>query len=319
MLKKFRAISVFSAAVLVSAVLAGCTPQSPEQTSSQDWPETITFAGLALDGSTEILESYGLFVQVLQDELGIAVEFSQAATSPGVIEGMRSGKIQMASLTTFAYVLAKSKMNDSLELLGSTVRSSTASPGVKVYGAASSTNSEVNSLKDAAGKTVCFGNPSSTGTLFLAAGFSEFGIDGNPESSEDISPIYVGDAINSAYAVKNGDCAVGYLIDSTYNFSIPALDDLSQDDFKIVWESEIVPSAAFVISNDLPQSLVERVREIALTMLNKTYLVEAGYCATEEDCKFLSQVNWGWIATTDDFYDSVRETCRLVEAEICRL
>lgn len=301
----------------LALTLAGCSAPVPVETDDQAWPEKIVFAGLPLDGSNEILPGYALFVEVLAEELGIEVELYEASQSPAIIEAMRSDKVQVGSLTTFSYVLAKSKMEEKLELVGSTIRSADAEPGVQIYALAAAENSAMQSLEDAKDQTICFGQPSSTGTLFLAAGISKAGLDANLESSKDIKPLFVGDGINSAYGVKNGDCSIGYLVDGNYFNALPATEDLEQSDFRIIWKSEKVPSAALVLNSSLPQSLKDRIREIALTQINKTSLVESGRCESEKDCQFLSQVNWGWKATTDDFYDTVRETCRLVESEIC--
>jgi phosphonate transport system substrate-binding protein len=311
-MKKFKMLAILTGSILF---LAGC--QSVDAVDPEAWPEKIVYAGMPLDGTTEVLDSFNIMVQVLEDELGIDVELKEVSSGPAVTEALVSGQAQIGNLNGFAYVVAKGKYPE-LQLVAATQRRAGQEPGIFAYGIVRAENTEIYSLADLVGKKVCYGTPSSMVAFMAPASeLAQLGIDGNPETSKQLDSKFVGDGINTAYALANRDCEASFLADSTLNFSVPATGDLKVEDFRIFWESKRLPSSAFVFGPNIPNSLQLAIKSLLLEKLNKTWLVENGKCSDEETCLFLNRANWGWVEVEEQFYDVVRDMCRYVESENC--
>jgi phosphonate transport system substrate-binding protein len=234
----------------------------------------------------------------LQESLQMEVKPFVATDYNGIIEALRSKKLDVALLGPFSYVLATAVADvEAFALLetqkqGATYRSVIIAR--KDHG--------VSSLKDLAGKTFAFVDPSSTsGHLFPKAALIKAGY--NPDTFFS-RVIFSGGHDASAIAVQNGkvDAAAiaDALLETAYSRGM-----LKQDEVMVVWTSAPIPGAPVVYRRDLPAELKAKIR--------------ASFAQIHD-------MPWGpkstikrWVPTDDTTYDVVRETAKLLGLDLKKL
>jgi phosphonate transport system substrate-binding protein len=278
-----------------------------------DWPDSLIMGAVPAEESTALQESYSKLLEVLEEDLGIEIEFFQATDYAGIIEAQVAGRVDLAQYGPFAYVIARNAGAD-IDPVGALVEAPDEEPGYQSYGIARADNDEINSLADFAGRGVCFVDPGSTsGYLYPAAGLIAEGID--PESG--LSPIFAGGHDASVISVNSGDCEAGFAFDAMVDNIMVESGDIAEGDIKTVWESEVIAGSPIAIRLDLPESLVAEIRRIVLEEANTDRLVERGICEDVETCGLTDENAWGWVPVDDSFYDGVREVCDQTQAAQC--
>lgn len=279
-----------------------------------DWPETLTLAAVPSEESTALEASYQNIITVLEEDLGVTVEFFQATDYAGVIEAMIAGDVDVAQFGPFSYVIA---MANGAEIapIGALVDAPEAEPGYQSYGIALADNGEINSLEDFAGQNVCFVDPGSTsGFLYPSAGLLEAGID--PETG--VTPVFAGGHDASVLSVANGDCDAGFAFDAMVTTTLIESGDIEEGQIKVVWESEVIAGSPIAVLTTLPQSLQDEISRIVLEQANVDALVERGICTDVDSCEVTDEEDtWGFVAVDDAFYDGVRAVCEATQAEAC--
>ncbi len=216
----------------------------------------------------------------------------------GVIEALRSKKLDVALLGPFSYVLATTIADVEAFALMETEKQGATYRSVII----ARKDHGVNSLKDLAGKTFAFVDPSSTsGHLFPKAALIKAGY--NPDTYF-ARVIFSGGHDASALAVQNGkvDAAAiaDALLDVAYSRGI-----LKQDEIAVLWTSDPIPGAPVVYRRDLSPELKSKIRA--------TF-------AQVHDMPFGSQMRIKrWIPTNDAAYDVVRETAKVLNLDLKKL
>lgn len=280
----------------------------PEGDDRADWPDKIVLAAVPAEQDAQLQESYSVTVQILEDTLGLPVEFFQAADYAGVIEALIAGRVDLAQFGPFAYVIAIANGADAAPV-GVMVGEPDEEPGYQSYLVARSDNDEISSLEDIIGKRVCFVDPGSTsGFLVPTAGLLDAGIDPNVE----LTGIFAGGHDASVISVANGDCDAGFAFDSMVTELLPERGEIEEGEIKIVWESEIIAGSPMAMRNDLPESLRAEIADIFTTKINVDWAAENGYCETNDPilCSFSDEAIWGYVYRDDSFYDGIRTLCR---------
>jgi phosphonate transport system substrate-binding protein len=234
----------------------------------------------------------------LQQSLRMEIKPFVATDYNGVIEALRSKRLDIALLGPFSYVLATTVADvEAFALLetekqGATYRSVIIAR--KDHG--------VRGLGDLAGKTFAFVDPSSTsGHLFPKAGLIKAGYDPDTYFSR---VIFSGGHDASAIAVQNGKVDAAAVADALLE---PAYSRgmLKQDEVAVVWTSEPIPGAPVAYRRDLPADLKARIRASFAQIQN---------------------IPWGpkttikrWVPTDDAAYDGVRETAKLLHLDLKKM
>lgn len=278
------------------------------------WPEKLVMGAVPAEESTSLQESYDPLLQVLEEELGIEVEFFQATDYAGIIEGQIAGNVHLAQYGPFSYVIARNN-GATIEPVGALIDGPDATPGYRSYGITRADNDEISSLEDFAGKNVCFVDPGSTsGFLYPSAGLLEVGID--PETG--VSPVFAGGHDASVISVKNGDCDAGFAFDTMVDVELIESGDIAEGEIETVWESELIAGSPLAVASDLPADLLAEIRRIVLEEANSDRLAERGICADAESCTLSDEGSWGWAEVDDAFFDGVRAVCETTQAEACK-
>lgn len=308
-------------------------PKSAPTTAADpraDWPKKLVFAAVPSEQGKQLQESYKVTLAVLEKELGVDIEFQQAADYSGVIEAQISGKVDVAQYGPFSYVLAKNGGAE-IEPLGAIQNAKGVPAGYRSYGITQVDNASINSLADFAGKSVCFVDPGSTsGFLYPSAGLLAEKID----PATGVKGTFSGGHDAAALAVANGDCEAGFAFDTMVTDRLIKKGDLksvvdkveNKDNIgageapgvKIVWKSEMIAASPMTVLTKHPESFREALAEVVTTKLNVDYAVANGYCATAETCLLSDEKTFGYTAVTDSLYDGVRKVCELTKSTKCQ-
>jgi phosphonate transport system substrate-binding protein len=160
----------------------------------------------------------------------------------------------------------------------------------------------VRSLKDLAGKTFAFVDPSSTsGHLFPKAALIKAGY--NPDTYFS-RVIFSGGHDASAIAVQNGKVDAAAIADALLEIAY-SRGMLKQDEVVVVWTSDPIPGPPIVYRRDLPAELKAKIR--------------ASFAQIHD-------MPWGpkttikrWVPTDDAAYDGVREIAKLLDLDLKKL
>lgn len=302
-----------TATTATTATPTGGSASDDDGIDRSDWPDKLVLAAVPAEQDAQLQESYSVTRQILEDELGIPVEFFQAADYAGVIEALIANRVDVAQFGPFAYVIAIANGADA-SVVGVMVGEKDEEPGYQSFLVARSDNNEINSINDVVGKRVCFVDPASTsGYLFPAAGLLDEDID--PET--DITSIMAGGHDASVISVAAGDCDAGFAFDSMVTELLPERGEIEEGEIKIVWESAMIAGSPMAMSNKLPESLKAAIADIFATKINVDWAAENGYCETNDPilCSFSDEAIWGYVPRDDSFYDGVRLVCTELGAE----
>jgi phosphonate transport system substrate-binding protein len=216
----------------------------------------------------------------------------------GVIEALRSKKLDLALLGPFSYVLATMVSDVEAFAVPDTEKQGATYRAVII----ARKDHNLHGLKDLQGKTFAFVDPSSTsGHLFPKAAMIKAGY--NPDTYFS-RVIFSGGHDASAIAVQNGkvDAAAvaDGLLDSAYRRNT-----VKQEDVSVIWTSDPIPGAPFAYRRELPADLKARIR--------------AAFAEIRD-------MGWGpgskvkrWIPVTDATYDVVRDTAKLLNLDLKKL
>jgi phosphonate transport system substrate-binding protein len=321
--------TVLSSAVLLLAasVLAGCG-QSPNARGAE--PENnevseLVFAAVPSEQSEELEASFKPVIAALEDELGIPVKFEAVSSNAGVVEAQVAKRVDVAVYGAFSYYLASSVADVSPVAVD--IREPDADPGVHSYGIVDSKNTGIKTLKDAAGKDICFTDPaSSTGYLAPAAGLIQAGV--NPDS--DAKKIFAGGHDTAVASLLAGDCDLAFAATPFVDDILPARGLLKDGQVEKVWTSPAIPGPPFVVGNWLPEDVRQGIAD-ALTKYNAVSAAEAGFCEGREEpapetwgdeagkpsCKWGGTGAYAFVAADKDDYATIREICETTKAEVC--
>jgi phosphonate transport system substrate-binding protein len=325
---RHRTRAAVSAAALASALVAtacggggqeggtgdpsGASATAGQAGGREGWPSKLIFAAVPAEQNEQLRESYATTIKLLEREVGLPIEFFQAADYAGVIEAMIAGRVDVAQFGPFSYVIAKGN-GARIEPVAAMIQEKGAAPGYRSYGIAQADNGQVNNLSDFAGRKVCFVDPGSTsGFLYPSAGLLALGID--PEKG--VQGVFAGGHDASAIAVANGGCEAGFAFDTMVDRQLIDKGQLRPGQLKVVWKSEVIAGSPVAVRTGLPESLRLAIADTFTTKVNTDYATQAGLCSASR-CSFSDEGNWGYAPVDDAYYNGVREVCRLTKSARC--
>ena len=245
-----------------------------------------------------IMNDNKVLLDALQESMQMEIKPFVATDYNGVIEALRSKRLDIALLGPFSYVLATTVADVEAFALLETQRQGATYRSVII----ARKDHGIHSLKDLSGRTFAFVDPGSTsGFLFPKAGLIKAGYDPNKYFSR---VIFSGGHDASAIAVQNGkvDAAAvaDALLETAYNRGM-----LKEDEVAVIWTSEAIPGAPIVYRRDLPEELKAKIR--------------AAFGQIRD-------VPWGpkstikrWVPANDADYDVIRDTAKLLGLDLKKM
>ncbi|GAA4709357.1 phosphate/phosphite/phosphonate ABC transporter substrate-binding protein [Promicromonospora umidemergens] len=315
--KTLTAAAFAAATALTMSACAGGSGAAAESTTAEGFPSVIRLAAIPAENSTDLAAGYDPIVAMLEEETGATVEVSQASDYAGVIEGLIADKVDIAFLGSFAYVIATH--NDAaITPLGAAIEAKDAEPGYHSLGIAPG-DSDIDSLEDFAGHSVCFVDPGSTsGFLYPSAGLIDAGVVASGKEADvaaGVQPVYAGAHDASALGVAAGDCEAGFAMESMVTETLPAAGDLADGDLKEVWRSPKISGSLFVGNDALGEDVNAKLTSLITEKANSEYLLSEGYC--DGECLLTDEDAWGFAPAKDADYDGTREVCTLTKSDKC--
>ncbi|MEM9605795.1 MAG: phosphate/phosphite/phosphonate ABC transporter substrate-binding protein [Actinomycetota bacterium] len=296
----------------------------------EGWPSELRFAVVPSQEEQQQIDRYQPVLDILEEELGIPIEFSFATDYAGVIEAMIAGNLDMAQFGPFSYVIATGNGADIVPVAIGQEGDNPAS--YRSYGITQAGNEEINSLADYADRNICFVDPGSTsGFLFPSAGLLGEGID--PETG--VSGTFAGGHDASALSVANGTCDAGFAFDAMVTALLPdqgditgVIDAVEDESFnedtaelKIVWKSPPIPNSPVAIQASFPQSFIDAVTDVYVNELNADRFLAEGFCTQEEydagECSIAEEGATQYLPVTNDLYDGIRFVCEQTGSARC--
>jgi phosphonate transport system substrate-binding protein len=301
---RLRMLAIVGAAAMATAGLSACGDSAADNT------ETLVISGVPAEEGTDLSNTYTPLIKMLEKELDMKVEFKPSTSYASVIEGQRSGKIQIAQYGALAYYQALQSGSE-VSALGAMIKEKGKDPGYLAYGIVPG-DSKIDSIEDFAGKKLCFVDKSSTsGYLYPLQGLLEAGVE-----TGDWEEVFAGGHDASALAVAEGDCDAGFALDSMVDTTLVDKGDLKDGDLKVVWKSDTIAEPPITISDEVDKDLKAKLMDIFKDKANQDYLVKNGFCE-EGECALTDQRIWGWQPVAEDYYDSLVEVCEFTKAEAC--
>jgi len=278
---------------LCAAVLGCLSISTASQAAAAD---KLRIGLIPSEDSQAMIESSKQVLDRLQTQLGMPVEPFVATDYNGIIEALRAGKLDVAYLGPFSYVLASSVAN--VEAFAVAVTKKTGQSSYKSLIVARK-DSGIQSLADLKGHTFAFVDPSSaSGHLFPKAGLQQAGFDPATLFSR---VLFSGSHDASILAVANNKVDAAAVADRILASAI-AKGMVKQDDLQVVWTSRPIPESPMVWRKNLDPALKEKI---------------AAALASVKDVPWGDQGQLdGFQPTSDAAYDVVRETAKVLDLDL---
>ncbi len=217
--------------------------------------QTLTIGLIPAEDSQAMIESSRQVLDALQQQLGMTVKPFVATDYNGVIEALRSKKLDVAYLGPFSYVLASSVAN--VEAFSVAVTKKTGQSAYKSVILARK-DSGVHTVAGLKGKNFAFVDPSSaSGHLFPKAGLQQAGYDPDALFGR---VLFSGSHDASILAVANKKVDAAAVADRIFASAV-AKGTVKQDDFVVLWSSSPIPESPMVWRKDLDPALKDEARQ----------------------------------------------------------
>jgi phosphonate transport system substrate-binding protein len=267
-------------------------------TPLQGLSETLTIGLIPSEDPRTMSTEYKPLVDYLANALGMEVRSFVATDYNGVIEALRSKKLDVAMLGPFSYVLAAAVAD--VEAFGVP---ETGKGGISYHAVIIARKDRgFKTLADLKGRNFAFVDPSSTsGHLFPKAALVKLGYDPDAFFGR---VFFSGGHDASALSVQNGkvDAAAvaDALLDAAYARGV-----VNRDEIQVLWTSEPIPTVPYAMRKDLPEDLRKRVRAAFFAIHD----LPIGSHAT------IVRVD----PIDDSAYDGVRETAKVLKLDLKKL
>ncbi len=308
-------VAALAAATLGFTACGESAAEAETDTNAGDaGSDVITITGVPAEEASALVSKFELLMDVLSEETGKEVEFSNSTDYAAVIEALVAGQADMSIGSPFSYVRAAEAGAD-VEPLGGRIEEEGEEAGYVSY-ALVRPGSDIEELADAEGRTVCYVDQGSTsGFLYPSAGMMDAGLD--PE--EDVDAIFAGSHDAAVLALLDESCDMAFAYDSMVEVLMPDRGELAESDYEVIWESPLIPaSPIYMNTGTLDEETQDELRRVFHDdrLINVDNLVEAGYCEDAEDCT-LPEDSYEYAPVDDSIYDGIREVCDITQAAAC--
>ena len=282
-------LQLAGAAALAFATLGTAFAQTPE----------LRVGLIPSEDAQAMIRASQQVMDQLAEKTGMKVRPFVANDYNGVIEALRSGKLDIAYLGPFSYVLASSIANAEAFAVAVTKKT-----GKSAYHSVVITrkDSGLDSVARLQRKTFAFVDPTSTsGHLFPKAGLLVDGFDPDKHFSR---VIFSGSHDANIMAVANGKVDGAAVADRIFESAV-AKGVVKAEDFQVIWRSQPIPESPMVWRKSLDAATKQKV---------------AAALAEIKDLPWGDQgVLNGFAPTTDKSYDVVRQTAKALSLDLGKM
>lgn len=296
--KKYAFLLLASLLFTIS-LLSGCSTGTPNAAQPTGETRVLRVGAIPSEDAQKVRETYNPLVNYLEKKTGMKVELFVATDYSGVVEAMRSGKLDIAYFGPFSYILAADKAGAEAFAVENRKGSGTTYRSIIVV----NPEAGINSLEDLKGHSIAFVDPASTsGNLIPRSILMSKGI--NPEKDFK-SIIYAGGHDADELAVKNRKVDAAADSDSNYN-KMKEAGLISDRDVKIIYTSDPIPNSPWAWRKDLPADLKATIKTAFLNV------------AREDAAVVAAQKLEGYEETNDANYDIIRSTAKILNLDLSK-
>lgn len=231
----------------------------------KDYP-VVTLGVITSENEADRVQRYKPVRAYLEKELGVKIKWRSATDYAGVIEALKSRKIEIARFGPASYAKAWIVTKGEVEpLVGELDKNGD-------FGYHSvivvKNDSPYQKLDDLKGKTLAFADPNSTSGYQAPRYFlSEAGYD--PDSFFG-STSFSGSHENSVMALLNGtfDAAATWWRSETRSnpLRMETKGMIEPGQWRVIWKSPRLPESPWAVHTDLPKQMREDIREVLYSM-----------------------------------------------------
>jgi phosphonate transport system substrate-binding protein len=271
-IKKSVKLSALIVMVGTMLLLAACG-SADSAAGDSGMPDKLTVGVLPGEEEGELSRGNQILVDDLSEELGIEVELFVGQDYNAVIEAMRSKKIDLASFGPFSYIIAAERSGAvPFAVKGKSLEDAFYNSWLVVPD-----ESDVQNIEDLEGKSMLFADPASTsGHLFPRTMLvKELGITNDEVESFFSSVSFSGSHDNSIISIANGDAEAAGVCAPCVERAIEG-GVVKESDFRIIKKSDPIPSSPMTYREDLPEELVEKVKDFYYNYKNEEFFEQSG-------------------------------------------
>jgi phosphonate transport system substrate-binding protein len=252
-----------------------------------DWPKTLNLGLIPTESSDNITDRFDNLAKYLEKKLGVEIKMQVATDYAGVITAMQFKHVDVAYYGPKSYVEAADRAGAEALVMEVAEDGSKGYKGVII----AKKGSPISTIEAAKGKIWAFTDPNSTsGTLVPTVYFVKT-LQIDPEKYFS-KVIYSGSHEASILAVKGGKVDLA----STNDLDLARGNGKqwqTDQDFQILWTSELIPGSPMACRKDLPDSLKQALKEAFLAY---------------DDQEGLKKLKLkGYAAADNKAYDPIRE------------
>ncbi|OBQ52721.1 phosphonate ABC transporter substrate-binding protein [Halodesulfovibrio spirochaetisodalis] len=259
---------------------------------NEAWPSKIRIGFIPTEGNADIKKRFAPLTKHLHEMLGVEVEAFSASDYAGIITAMAHKHIDFAYFGPKSYTEAAEKAGAQALVMELNKQGQPGYTGIIIV----RKDSDMQKLADIKGRVFAFTDPNSTSGYLVPNVL--FARDMNVKPEKFFKQVkFSGSHGASILSVKNK----GVEVAATNNIDLDRMIEkgqVSMNDFRILWRSELIPGAPMAARRDLPQSLKAAFAG-AMLMFNAD---KAGIEKLQ---------NGGYQFTDDTSYDIVRYLKRL--------
>ncbi|MBS0451968.1 MAG: phosphonate ABC transporter substrate-binding protein [Proteobacteria bacterium] len=259
----------------------------------------LTVGLIPSEDSRAMIANSQAMMDMLSKSLDMPVKPFVAADYNGVIEALRSKRLDVAYLGPFSYVLGTTVADIEAFAVAETKKA-----GRTYYHSliVARKDSGIKTVPDLKGRTFAFVDPSSTsGHLFPKAGLMKAGF--NPDKDFG-RVIFSGSHDSNAVAVQNGKVDAVAIADRILDAAI-AKGLAKREDLVVVWKSDPIPESPTVWRKDLDPALKKRVQAAFMQVKDIPWSDQG-------------ELN-GFHPTNDAAYDIIRETAKTLNLDLRKM
>lgn len=280
-------------AAVASLTLAATTGVMAQQ------PTELRVGLIPSEDAQAMMRASQQVMEQLAAKTGMKVKPFVANDYNGVIEAMRSGKIDVAYFGPFSYVLASQLANAEAFAIPVAKKSGKSSYQSLIISRKDKGPATVAQLQ---GRTFAFVDPSSaSGHLFPKASLKGDGVDTDKYFSR---VIFSGSHDASIMAVANGKVDAAAVADPIFQTAI-AKGHVKAEDFQIIWRSQPIPESPMAWRKNLDEATKKKVAA-ALAEIKGLPWGDRG------------ELN-GFAPTNDQAYDVVRNTAKALNLDLGKM
>ncbi|MBJ2160069.1 phosphonate ABC transporter substrate-binding protein [Variovorax sp. IB41] len=261
--------------------------------------QVLTVGLIPSEDSRAMIANSQAMMDMLSKALGFAVKPFVAADYNGVIEALRSKRLDVAYLGPFSYVLGATVADIEAFAVAETKKA-----GRTFYYSQIVTHKDtgIKTVADLKGKTFAFVDPSSTsGHLFPKAGLMKLGFNTDKDFGR---VIFSGSHDSSAIAVQNKKVDAAAVADRILDAAV-AKGLVKREDLVEVWKSDPIPESPTVWRKDLSADLKTRVQAAFLQVKDIPWSDQG-------------ELN-GFHPTNDAAYNIIRDTAKVLNLDLRKM